>query len=86
MSAQNDDDIAMDLTVDVAEVSGSETFLHMKVNNITLVAQLTGVHTFHADTAVRAYLPLNKLYVFNNEGQMIQAPQYITARDTTKNQ
>lgn len=78
MSQKNDDDIALDLKVDVAEISGSETFLHMSDNSISAVAQLTGVHNFHTDAAVRVYLPVNKLYVFDLNGKMIQSPAYIT--------
>ncbi len=84
MSAKNEDDIGIDLKVDVAEISGSETFLHMATNDITLVAQLSGVHAFHPDAPVRVYLPINKLYVFNSAGQLIQTPQYITARETQR--
>jgi glycerol transport system ATP-binding protein len=78
MSQQNDDDIVLNLKVDVAEISGSETFLHMTDSVIRVVAQLTGVHNFHTDTDVRVYLPVNKLYVFDLQGKMIQAPSYIT--------
>lgn len=84
MSPQNDDDVALDLTVDVAEISGSETFLHMAGHRITLVAQLAGVHVFHSDVPVRVYLPINKLYVFNTEGKMIQAPHYIVGSESKK--
>ncbi len=78
MEQKNNDDIALDLKVDVAEISGSETFLHMAADRITAVAQLAGVHNFHTDTPVRVYLPIDKLYVFNRSGNMIQAPYYFT--------
>jgi glycerol transport system ATP-binding protein len=77
MSPQNDDDIVLNLKVDVAEISGSETFLHMTDSVIRAVAQLSGVHNFHTDADVRVYLPVNKLYVFDLHGKMIQAPTYI---------
>ena len=85
MSQQNDDDIVLDLKVDVAEISGSETFLHMTDSVIRAVAQLTGVHNFHTDADVRVYLPIDKLYVFDLHGKMIQAPTYITlSKDSQK--
>ncbi len=82
MSQRNDDDIPIDLTVDVAEISGSETYLHMAGHRISLVAQLAGVHAFHSDVPVRVYLPINKLYVFNTQGKMIQAPHYLIGRES----
>jgi hypothetical protein len=44
---------------------------------VSAVAQLTGVHNFHTDADVRVYLPVDKLYVFDLHGKMIQAPAYI---------
>ncbi len=79
MEQKNSNDIALDLKVDVAEISGSETFLHMAGDRITAVAQLTGVHNFHTDTPVRVYLPVDKLYVFDQGGKMVQAPHYFSA-------
>ncbi len=77
LSQSNTDDIVLNVKVDVAEISGSETFLHMYDKHSHMVAQLSGVHVFRPDEGVKVYLPLHKLFVFDMEGKMIQAPDHI---------
>ena len=74
LSAQGNDDVGMELQVDVAEISGSETYLHLAQDSLTLVAQIPGVHNFHTDVPVRVYFPPHKLYVFDQEGNTVLMP------------
>ncbi|WP_086932287.1 ABC transporter ATP-binding protein [Agarilytica rhodophyticola] len=76
---QSDDDIAMDVSIDVAEISGSETFLHMTSAVGSIVAQLPGVHSFHTDTPIKIFFPVSKLYIFDLSGNMIHSPQYLNS-------
>lgn len=73
------DDICLEMRVDVAEVSGFETFLHMTDGKMNLVAQLAGVHQFSADQLIKAYLPMHRLFVFDLDGNMIQAPYHLVS-------
>jgi len=70
----NDDDLEISVNVDLAEISGSETFLHVKNSHFALVLHLSGVHEYHVDTPIKVYLPTHKLYVFDKNGDLIQAP------------
>jgi len=79
LSQTHSDDIAMNLKVDVAEISGSETFLHMSRGSSLMVAQLAGVHHFRPDEPIKIYLPMHKLFVFDMAGKMIQAPYHVVA-------
>ncbi len=84
LEKNNSDDVALDLRVDVAEISGSETFLHMANGELVVVAQLMGVHQFHTDASVRVYLPIEKLYLFNSMGTMVQAPAYLSTEKNVR--
>ena len=73
----NDDDLELSMNVELAEISGSETFLHVKNDHFNLVLQLSGVHAYHTDTPIKIYLPTHKLFVFNLGGKMIQSPSRL---------
>lgn len=70
----NDDDLEFSMRVELAEISGSETFLHVRNEHFGLVLQLSGVHAYRTDIAVKVYLPIHKLFVFDTDGRMVQAP------------
>ena len=71
---QNDDDLELSVKVDLAEISGSETFLHVRNDYMSLVLHLSGVHAYDVDEDINIYFPTHKLYAFDLQGQMVQAP------------
>lgn len=70
----NDDDLELAVTVELAEISGSETFLHVRSENAQLVLHLPGVHEHDVDAPIRVYIPTHKLFVFDPAGRLLQAP------------
>ncbi|WP_024683355.1 ABC transporter ATP-binding protein [Pseudomonas syringae] len=76
----NDDDLELAVTVELAEISGSETFLHVRNELFSLVLHLPGVHAYDVDAAIRVYIPTHKLFVFDQQGGLIQAPGLRMAR------
>ena len=76
----NDDDLELAVTVELAEISGSETFLHVRNELFSLVLHLPGVHGYDVDEAIRVYIPTHKLFVFDLSGKLIQAPGVRIAR------
>ncbi|MEQ5834532.1 ABC transporter ATP-binding protein [Marinobacter sp. R17] len=74
---QNEDDLELAMTVELAEISGSETFMHVKNEHFELVLQLMGVHEYHTETAIRIYLPISKLFVFDEAGDLVHAPASV---------
>ena len=70
---KNDDDLEISVQVEVAEISGSETFLHVRNPNFEMVLHLPGVHNYHVDEKIKIYVPIHKLNVFHNDGNLIQA-------------
>lgn len=78
-----DDDLELNMLVEIAELSGSQTFMHVKNDHFNLVMQLSGVHEFHTDTQIKVYLPIHKLFVFGLDGALIQAPAHSSSNLTS---
>lgn len=74
LTPQHDDDLELAMSVELAEISGSETFMHVKNEHSQLILQLMGVHDYKWRAPVNVYLPIGKLFVFGCDGQLIQAP------------
>ena len=73
---QNDDDLELPMTVELGEISGSETFMHVHNEHFDMVLQLMGVHEYRPDTPIKVYLPINKLFVFGPDGDLVHAPYH----------
>ena len=71
---QRDGDIALPGKVELAEISGSDTFVHVDTPIGELVAQLTGVHLFTLGQAITLYLHPEQAYVFDAKGDLLVAP------------
>jgi glycerol transport system ATP-binding protein len=67
-------DVALPGLVELAEISGSDTFVHVDTAIGELVAQLTGVHQFELGSAVTLYLDPAQVYVFDAAGDLLVAP------------
>ena len=72
---QRPGDIAVPGTVELAEISGSDTYVHVHTAAGELVVQLTGVHFFDLGAAITLYLAPAQVYVFGADGLLKQAPQ-----------
>jgi glycerol transport system ATP-binding protein len=67
-------DVALPGTVELAEISGTDTFVHFETALGELVAQLTGVHHFGLGQAVTFYFNPGAVYVFDAQGMLLIAP------------
>ncbi|HSV57403.1 MAG TPA: ABC transporter ATP-binding protein [Variovorax sp.] len=68
-------DISLPGKVELAEISGSDTYVHLQSPTGELVAQLTGVHRFELGTNVTLRFRLASVYVFDSAGQLVLAPE-----------
>ncbi|MCM0044881.1 MAG: ABC transporter ATP-binding protein [Burkholderiaceae bacterium] len=73
-AAPRDGDFALAGTIDLAEISGSETFVHMKRGQLALVAQLPGVHEMAFGAASTMHFQPGDLFIFGADGALITAP------------
>ncbi|MFI8616657.1 ABC transporter ATP-binding protein [Acidovorax sp. NPDC077693] len=67
-------DVSVGGVVELAEISGSDTFVHASTPWGDLVAQLTGVHYFELGAAVTLHLDPAQVYVFGADGRLVWAP------------
>ncbi len=68
-------DIALQGAVELAEISGSDTFVHVHSEVGDLVAQLTGVHDFELGAPLTLYLNAAHVHVFDAAGLLTRAPE-----------
>ena len=73
-------DIALPGKVELAEISGSDTFVHVHTLVGELVAQLTGVHYFELGTSVTVYFNPAQVYIFDARGLLAMSPARGTGR------
>ncbi|OZI61127.1 ABC transporter ATP-binding protein [Bordetella genomosp. 11] len=71
--------VAVQGSVKLAEISGSDTFVHTATAAGHLVAQLTGVHRFALGEAIRLYFDPGQTYAFDAAGELLAAPAYRRA-------
>lgn len=67
-------DVVLPGTVELAEISGSDTFVHVHTSVGELVAQLTGVHSFELGAALPLYFNPSQIYIFDALGLLAMSP------------
>lgn len=73
----NEDDLEMSMEVELSEISGSETFMHVRNRYFEMVMQLMGVHQYHTGSPIKIYLPINKLFVFDKDESLVHTPAQV---------
>ena len=68
-------DLSLSGLVELAEISGSDTFLHVKTELGNVVAQLTGVHYFDIASTITLYMSAEHAYLFDHSGMLTVAPR-----------
>jgi len=74
---QRNGDVALPGIVELAEIAGSDTFVHVLTPIGELVAQLTGVHVFTLGAALTLHLDPRQAYVFDALGELLVAPEVL---------
>jgi glycerol transport system ATP-binding protein len=67
-------DLSLPGTVELAEISGSDTFVHVDTPIGELVAQLPGVHQLTLGGAITLHLNPAQVHVFDARGDLLLAP------------
>ncbi|MDO8905669.1 ABC transporter ATP-binding protein [Hydrogenophaga sp.] len=67
-------DVPLPGRVELAEIAGSDTFVHVHTAVGELVAQLTGVHDCPLGDPITLYLNPESLFVFDAKGPLVRAP------------
>ncbi len=67
-------DVEFEAAVELAEISGSETFVHAAFHDVSWVMQEQGVRSFGLGDTVRVFLDPDDVFAFSAQGQLIAAP------------
>jgi glycerol transport system ATP-binding protein len=68
------DDQGFNFQVDISEISGSETFLHLHNQDIKCVATIEEVKSYEVDENVKINFDLSKIYLFKESGELHYSP------------
>jgi glycerol transport system ATP-binding protein len=68
--------VALTATVELAEISGSETFVHATHGALTLIARLEGVHDYRLGQRVALNFDPARVFVFDRAGLLVAAPRH----------
>jgi glycerol transport system ATP-binding protein len=60
--------------VQLGEINGSETILHIKLGDISLVTEQEGVHQYDLGASASVDFDLDQLYIFDNNGDLLFSP------------
>jgi len=63
--------------VQLAEISGTDTFVHLDCAGLALVMQKTGVHVFDIGSNLAVYVHPQDAYVFDVAGVLLCAPAHL---------
>jgi glycerol transport system ATP-binding protein len=76
LNRQHPRDIELRGRVELAEINGSETFIHMTYDGHPLVVQEEGVHQHRIGAAIPFFVRPRKFYIFGRDGDMVRAPLF----------
>jgi len=85
LQRSTDADIEFPTAIDLAEISGSETFVHVFHDSDTWTVQLQGIHNYRMGERTKAYVDPSLLYVFDLAGKLIASPGH-DPRELTQRQ
>ncbi len=68
------DGIVIRTTVDLAEISGSETSIHFEHGGSSWVSRQDGVHPLDVDESIQVSIDPSRLYAFDPDGDLVAAP------------
>ncbi len=81
LEASSAHDVDLDATVEITEISGSETFLYVNYGAETWIVQLNGVHNYRMGETVRIFINPARLYVFDSKGKLVSSAAHYPSDD-----
>jgi glycerol transport system ATP-binding protein len=73
LSSTKNDDLKLAGEVVVTELSGSESFVHLKANGNNWVVHTHGIYNFREEEQIKMFLSLSNCYLFDTEGNRVYA-------------
>lgn len=75
MARKNNDDITIEAEIDLVEISGSESYIHLSFMGKRVVVQEDGVFHYKIGEPVRAFVNPSDMLVFDPDGALLAAPE-----------
>lgn len=80
LSRNGERDALIQTQVELAEINGSETFIHFNHAGTRLVAQENGIHPYRIGATVTLYIDPGCLFVFDLKGNLVASPSLATTQ------
>ena len=74
LSSRSEADIEIEGTVDVTEITGSESFVHVHAGRLKWVALAPGVHEIGPGAPISVFVDPQAIFVFSTDGRLVAAP------------
>ena len=74
VAPREDGCVSMTADVELGEISGSETFIHVRHGDVPLVSQEQGVHTFKLGERIAVFINPARLYAFDGDDRLVASP------------
>jgi glycerol transport system ATP-binding protein len=84
LNQKSSDDSEIRTKVELAEINGSETFIHANYNGSKLVVQEDGVHPHRIGSEISIYVNPCCFFAFDERGTLIASPSRITIEKRLK--
>ncbi len=78
LGRQTDQDVELKARVRLAEINGSETFVHVDCSGARLVVQEVGVRSAKIGAQVEIFVNPASFFVFSTSGNLVLAPEAVT--------
>ena len=74
LTRKTDEDVEIRTVVELAEINGSETFVHFHYRNRSLVLQEQGVRSYKVGQEVSVFVRPCDVYVFGEDDRLVKSP------------
>jgi len=74
-------DVEIKVTVELAEINGSETFIHIKHADNQLVVQEDGIHPHRIGAEIAVYVSPCCFFVYDSSGTLVASPSQVSIRE-----
>jgi len=81
LTGTSQNDAQIQAQVELAEINGSETFIHFNHANTRLVAQEDGIHPYRIGSTVTLYVNPRCLFVYDLKGNLVASPSFDSIQE-----
>jgi glycerol transport system ATP-binding protein len=80
----DEEDAEIKATVELAEINGSETFIHIKHAHTQLVVQEDGIHPRRIGSEIVVYVSPCCFFVYDPSGTLVASPSQVTIQERNR--